>query len=410
MFKQVSSSATLLTAVACLAFQATPRLHAQALSSSADAGTPASTDKYLWLEDQESPRALEWVKAEDARSLKIIEADPRYATNYADALKIAVAPDRLPEPDQRGSEIYNFWRDADHVNGIYRKTSLANYLTANPTWKTVIDYDALGKQDNQKWVAKGLNCLYPGDRLCLVTLSAGGEDADTQREFDLKTGQLVPNGFVLPHSKQGAAWMDKDTLIVARDWGAGTMTASGYPFVVKLWKRGTPLSSAKEIFRGKPSDLGAGGYTLHDNKQHTLTLLSRNVTIFESETWVLMPDGTTQKLVIPSKANVAGLIDGRVLISIDQDWTPDGQIQTFKQGSLLDVKLAELLKDPAHLKPSIVFAPTADEFLQSSATTKSRLLITTLKHVQGRAYSYTPTLTGWSRKDLPVPRKTSPSA
>ena len=80
---------------------------------------------------------------------------------------------------------------------------------------------------------------------------------------------------------------------------------------------------------------------------------------------MLTPDGTKQ-LAIPSKANVAGLIDGRVLLSIDQDWTPDGQLQTFKQGSLLDVKLADLLKDPAHLKPSIVFAPTSDEFLEGA--------------------------------------------
>jgi prolyl oligopeptidase len=414
MLKQISQSATLLTAAVCLAFVATsPRALAQDHAAATEPGTstpaampPLPADKYLWLEDQESPRALDWVKAEDARSLKILEADPHYASFYADALKIAVSPDRLPEPEQRGSEIYNFWRDASHVNGIYRKTSLADYLTAKPTWKTVIDYDALGKQDNVKWVSKGLNCLYPGDHLCLVTISAGGEDADTQREFDLKTGQFVAGGFVLDHSKQTVSWLDKDTLIVARDWGAGTMTASGYPFVVKLWKRGTPLDSAKEIFRGKPTDLGAGGYTIHDNKQHSLTLLTRNLTIFENETWVLTPDGP-KHLVIPTKSNVAGLIDGRVLLSIDEDWRPDGQPQTFKQGSLLDVKLSELLKDPEHLKPSIVFAPTADEFLEGSTTTKSRLLVTTLKHVQGRAYIYTPTMTGWSHKELPVPENVS---
>ena len=412
MFKQVSQSAALLTAALCLGFVATaPGILAQDAVNSAEAGTsnaqpPLPADKYLWLEDTNSPRAMDWVKTEDARSLKVLEANPRYASFYTEALKIAVAPDRLPVPEQRGSEIYNLWRDASHTNGIYRKTSLADYLTANPTWKTVIDYDALGKQDNVKWVAHGLNCLYPGDHLCLVTLSAGGEDADTQREFDLKTGQFVTGGFALPHSKQSVAWLDKDTLIVARDWGAGTMTASGYPFVVKLWKRGTPLESATEVFRGKPTDLGAGGYTLHDNKQHTLTLFSRSVTIFESETWVLTPDGTKQ-LIIPSKANVTGLIDGRVLLSIDQDWTPSGQLQTFKQGSLLEIKLADVLKDPAHLKPSIIFEPSADEFLEGATTTKSRLLVTTLKHVQGRAYIYTPTLTGWSHKELPVPANAS---
>ena len=412
MLKQISMSPAVLAAALCLAFVSpAPRILAQQATTTPEPGTPAVTpplpdDKYLWLEDTNSPRAMDWVKAEDARSLKVIEADPHYQSFYDDALKIAVAPDRLPEPEQRGGEIYNFWRDADHVNGIFRKTSLADYLTAKPTWKTVIDYDALGKQDNVKWVSKGINCLYPGDHFCMVTLSAGGEDADSQREFDLKSGQFVTGGFTLPHSKQSVSWLDKDTLMVARDWGAGTMTSSGYPFVVKLWKRGTPLDSAKEVFRGKETDLGASGYTIHDTKQHSLTLFTRSITIFSSQTFVLTPEGP-KELSIPAKANVAGMLDGRVLLSIDEDWTPDGQPQTFKQGSLLDVKLADLLKDPAHLKPSIIFAPTADEFLEGSTTTKSRLILTTLKHVQGRAYVYTPTPTGWTHKELPVPENVS---
>jgi prolyl oligopeptidase len=412
MPKQVSKSPALLAAALYLAFiSVAPRAFAQEAALAAEPGTPAAmpalpADKYLWLEDVDSPRAMDWVKAEDARSLKVLEADPHYAPYYAEALKIAEAPDRLPTPAQRGGEIYNLWRDADHVNGIYRKTSLADYLTPHPIWKTVIDIDALGKQDNVKWVAKGLGCLYPGDHYCMVALSAGGEDATTQREFDLKSGQFVPAGFTLPHSKQNVAWLDKDTLILSRDWGPGTLTASGYPFIVKLWKRGTPLDRAKEIFRGQPTDLGANGYTLHDAKNHSLTLFVRNVTIFENQTFVLTPAGPRQ-LMIPAKSRIAGLLDGRVLLSIDEDWKPAGQLQPFKQGSLLEMKLSEVIKDPANLKPSIVFEPTADEFLQGAATTKSRLLLTTLKHVQGRAYIYSPDLIGWTRKEIPIPENVS---
>jgi prolyl oligopeptidase len=387
------------------------QLAAQTSAAQTPAGTtPAAdsstTDKYLWLEDVNSPRSMAWVKSEDARSLKILESDPNYASYHAEALKLSQAPDRLPIPQQRDGEIYNFWQDATHTNGIFRKTSFADYLTKNPSWKTVIDYDALGKQDNTKWVSKGVDCLYPGDHYCMVSLSAGGEDADTQREFDLKTGTFVDAGFVLPHSKQQVSWLDKDTLIVARDWGPGSMTTSGYPFIVKLWKRGTPLDSAKEVFRGKDTDLSASGYTLHDAKGHALSLFVRGVTFFESQTFVLTPDGPKQ-LDLPAKSNISGLLEGRVLLTIDQDWTPAGQRQTFKQGSLLEMKLSDLLKDPAHLKPSIVFEPTANEFLENVATTKSRLLLTTLDHVQGRAYIYDPGLTGWSHKSLPVPENVS---
>lgn len=390
MRNRLSKLVILLSAV--LAATVATQIHAQ----------QDATDKYTWLEDVSGDRSMTWVKAENARTAKVLESDPRFAQYEADALKIAEAPDRLPTPGLRGNDVYNFWRDAQHVRGILRKTTLADYLTEQPHWQTVIDVDALGKQDKMSWVSKGMNCLYPGDQYCLVTLSNGGEDADTMREFDLKTGKFVEGGFVLPRSKQSVSWLDKDTLLVARDWGPGTMTKSGYAFVVKEWKRGTPLSDAKEVFRGEESDISASAYTLHDAQGESLTVYHRGVTFFESKVLVKTAQGM-KPLAIPAKAGLSGLIDGRVLLRINVDWTPDGQTKSFKQGSLLDVKLKDLVRDPAHLKPTIVFAPTKQEFIEGAATTKTRLLVTTLDNVQGRAYIYTPTAAGWTKKPLDVP-------
>src|SRR5579859_2789501 len=191
-------------------------------------------DTYQWLEDVNGARAMDWVKSENERSAKVLEADPRFAEFKAQALTVLESPERIAYPVFRNGTVYNTWQDAAHVRGILRKITLADYLTPQPHWETVMDYDAVGKVDNEKWVQHGMVCLYPGDGLCLAGLSAGGEDADTLREFDLKTGKFVAGGFVLPKSKQQVAWVDKDTLLVARDWGKGTMTTSGYPFVVKL--------------------------------------------------------------------------------------------------------------------------------------------------------------------------------
>ena len=370
---------------------------------------PAATgdsDKYAWLEDVSGERSMAWVNVENARSAKVLESDPRFAAYDADALKIAEDPQRLAMPDLHGDEVFNFWQDAEHVNGILRKTTVADYLTANPKWQTVLDYDALGTKDKVKWVHEGMTCLYPEDSDCMVNLSAGGEDAYTEREFDLKTGKFVDGGFVLPHSKQDVAWEDKDTLLVARDWGAGTMTASGYPFVVKEWKRGTPLESAKEVFRGQATDIGAGPEVFEDMQGHRLTLFVRNVTFFENQTFAMTPQGL-KEMEVPKKSNVLGLLDGRLLLSIDEDWTADGR--TFKQGSLLAMEVGALLKDPAHLKPSVVFEPTDKEFFQGAAATKDHLLVTTLNHVQGRAYVYTPVKGGWTKKPLDVPANVSVS-
>src|SRR5580658_9378274 len=193
-------------------------------------------DKYTWLEDIYGERQLAWVKAEDARTAAVIEKDSHFAPLEADALKVLESPERLPHPEFRNGVVYNTWRDADHVRGIVRRTTLKDYLTPEPKWETVLDYDALAKEDKQSWVGKGLNCLHPADEFCLVGLSAGGEDADTLREMSLRTGKFVEGGFALPRGKQTVAWEDKDTLLVARDWGPGTMSEAGYAITIREWK------------------------------------------------------------------------------------------------------------------------------------------------------------------------------
>ncbi len=236
-------------------FQAAPAVLVLASSSLHAQGPGPSEDKYAWLEDVAGDRSMTWVKAENARTAKVLEADPHYAPYFAAALKVAEDPTRLPVPSLRGGEVYNQWRDAANPRGLMRKTSVADYLSEHPHWTPVIDYDALGKAEGVGWVGHGLSCLYPGDQFCVASLSAGGEDAVSMREFDLKQNKFVGDGFTLPHSKQSVAWVDKDTLLVERDWGTGTMTSSGYPFVVKEWKRGTPLEHGEGVVSrcGRPT-------------------------------------------------------------------------------------------------------------------------------------------------------------
>ena len=361
-------------------------------------------DPYVWLEDVHGDKALAWVKAENERSAQVLQVDPRYAEFKAEALKILESPDRLAMPVFRNGTVYNTWQDAAHVRGIVRKTTLADYLTAQPNWQTVIDYDALAKADNERWVQHGLNCLYPGDSVCMAGLSAGGEDADTQREFDLRTGKFVEGGFVLPRGKQRVAWLDKDTLIIAREWAPGTMTASGYPFVVKLWKRGQPLDQATEIYRGKETDeVGSSGFDMKDAQGHHATILGRGVTFFSREFSLLTASGV-KRIGLPGKSNISGLLDGQIIVSLDEDWKPEGSDKTVAQGTVVSLDLKAVEADPTHLKPTVIFAPTAEEFEQQVADTRNHLIITTLDRVQGRAYIYTRGKSGaWTRKKLEVP-------
>jgi prolyl oligopeptidase len=374
-----------------------------ALGAKAQAQLPE--DKYMWLEDTANPKTMEWVKAQNARTVADFETDPRFAADHADALRILNDPEKLAVPRLNGDWVYNEWKDAQHLRGLLRRTPVTDYLTASPNWQPLLDIDALNHAENAKWVSRGLNCLYPGDQYCFAMLSNGGEDATTAREFSLKDAKFIPGGFVLDHSKQDIAWEDKDTLLVARNWGPGMLTNSGYPFVVKRWKRGTPLDSAQEVFRGQATDeLSSSANVVHDASGHQLVTFERGVTFFTSQTFVETPKGLKQ-LAIPSKARIAGMIDGRLLIHTHEDWTTGGK--TIPAGSLVEVKLADVQRDPEHLNPQVVFAPTGQEFLQQTGITPHHLLLTTLDNVQGRAYLYSTSATGWTSKRLELPENSS---
>ena len=371
----------------------------------AQGSTTEQPDKYTWLEDIHGDKSMEWVKTENARTAAVMEKQASFAPLDEDALKVLDSPDKLASPQFRGGLVYNTWRDKDHVRGIVRRTTLESYLTDDPKWETVIDYDALGQQDKQSWVGHGLACMQPEEERCMVALSVGGEDAVTFREFNLKQGKFIEGGFVMPRGKQRLAWLDKDTLLIGRDWGPGTMSEAGYPITVRKWKRGTPLEGAVEVYRGDTKDNGYGDdpIVLVDGQRNSVALIERSKSTFESEWYVLLPDGP-RKLGLPLKCNVAGLQDNQLLVLLQEDWTPEGGSKSFAQGTVVSIDASAAKADPAHLKPVVVFAPTAQEFAQEVVATKNHVLLTTLEHVQGRAYILTHGKNGeWTRTKLPVP-------
>src|ERR1044071_4060557 len=218
-------------------------------------------DPFLWLEEIEGNASLAWVARQNARTLTALESDPRFDGLYHAALEVLTSAERIPYPAFLGDRLTNFWQDETNIRGLWRETSLAAFLTPEPAWRSLLDIDAL---------------------------SDGGKDAAEKREFDIASGEFVGNGFRLPEGKQSAVWLDDDTLLVARDWGPGTMTRSGYPFVLKRLGRSMPLDSAVEIFRGSPEDVGIGVSVLRDPGGTVCgILLNRRVSFFDSE-WHLL--------------------------------------------------------------------------------------------------------------------------
>ncbi|MGB8908616.1 MAG: prolyl oligopeptidase family serine peptidase [Candidatus Cybelea sp.] len=370
-------------------------------------GVAPAGDPYLWLEDVHGTQAMIWVKAENAKTLAVLKNDPNFAGLYADALRIAEAKDRIPTPEFIAGSIYNFWQDDEHLRGIWRRTTSTDFANASPQWSTVLDLDAIAKAENANWVWKGADCAWPQENRCMVYLSDGGEDAMTAREYDLSAKQFVPNGFTLPRAKQRTAWENPDSLLVSREWSPGELTTSGYPFVVKRLERGQPLSSAVEVFRGSASDGGYGvtPLVLHDGNGDNATLIERPVTTFEAECYLVTASGP-RRLTLPLKAQPAGLIAGRLLFTLQEEWSANGTV--FPQGSLVEVDLAAATADPQHLEPALVYAPGPRETLEDVAQTNSRLLLTTYENVRGRAWVYTPDAKrGWTKVRLDLPDDSS---
>jgi prolyl oligopeptidase len=364
----------------------------------------AADDPYLWLEQVDSPRALDWVRAENGKTLSVLEKDPRFERFHAEALAIAETKDRIPAPAQIGGRVFNFWQDAEHVRGLWRVTTPADYdAGGTPHWKAVLDLDQVAQAEHANWVWEGADCEHREERLCLISLSDGGEDAVTVREFDLRRGAFVAQGFALPKGKQRATWADADTLLVAREWAPGELTTSGYPFVVKALHRGQPLSAAKEIFRGQASDGGYGvePHAFADARGHRALTIERPLSTFESEKYLVTPAGV-KRLALPAKADLLELYDGQLLVRIGQPWEAGGV--AVKEGTLVAIDLAQATAHPDALKPVQVYVPGPRQALESVAGTKQALLVTTLDNVRGRAALYTHAKDGtWKAAPLALP-------
>ncbi|HWH21685.1 MAG TPA: prolyl oligopeptidase family serine peptidase, partial [Allosphingosinicella sp.] len=366
----------------------------------------AGEDPFTWLEEIEGEKALAWARAENEKSLGVLEKDPRYAAFYANALRILEAQDRIPFVSIQPNGLYNFWQDPKHVRGIWRRTTLDSYRTDNPTWETVLDIDALSAAENANWVFQGATCLMPEYRRCMVTLSNGGKDANVIREYDVIEKKFVDGGFSLPEAKQNIAWLDENTLLVAREWGEGTLTKSGYPFVVKALKRGQKLEEAREVFRGSPEDVRAFPFVLRDEAGKVQGAgAARAVNFFDNEYTLFTPGGNV-KLPIPKKSSPAGISQGRLLLTLREDWSPKPGL-SFKSGSVLSYDLEEWKGGPTTAMPSLVFAPGPRQTLGGMATTKDRMILTILDNVRGKAFTYDYAGGSWKATPVDLPRNST---
>ncbi|HEY2177773.1 MAG TPA: prolyl oligopeptidase family serine peptidase [Caulobacteraceae bacterium] len=368
-----------------------------AIAQTPPSATPGAVDPFAWLEDIHGARAMAWVEAQNKRTAARLESDPRYETFRREALALFTATDRIPRPGFLGQAVDNFWQDGAHIKGLWRRASGASYNSPAPAWETLIDLDALSKAEGRNWIFKGASCLPPADRLCLVRLSDGGGDAVELREFDTRAKAFVPGGFRFSAGKQEAVWLDADTLLIGRDFGPGTLTASGYPFIAKRITRGQPLSEATEVFRGEFADVSAGAEVLRGPDgavEHVL--FTRGVDFFSRRYWLMAANGPPRALDLPGKIDLRGYVDHRMIVSLNENWAAGPGHGAFKAGELIAF-------EPVSGAAELIFHPSVTQTVDQVEVTQNRVLVELLDNVNGALDIYGRGPDGWRARRLGFP-------
>jgi len=353
-------------------------------------------DAQQWLEDVSGEKALSWVKAQNQITRNKLDNDAGFKQLRSDLQVILNSKDRIPGIRKMGDAVYNFWTDAEHPRGIWRKTSLDEYRKPQPKWETVLDIGALAAAENENWVFKNSNCREPAFDRCLIELSRGGADAVTMREFDLNTKTFVKDGFSLPEAKMSLDWRDKDTLFVATDFGTGTLTDSGYARVVKEWKRGTPISAARTILEGKKTDMAVSAQsTQHGGIQHNL--VHRQITFYTAENFLLEGD-QLKKLDIPEKSGVA-FFSTQMIVTPRETWKTGDK--AYASGSVLAIDFKAFQNGDRQF--STLFEPSDSTSFTGLTATKNYLLVQSLDNVKSHLQEWKITNGKWQSRQVQLP-------
>ncbi len=381
---------------ACQSIGLAAGLAAGILASPVHADPGVSTDTYQWLEEVTGEKPLAWVKQRNAQSEAELAASPAFKQLEAQLRAILDSDAKIPAVEKIGAHYYNFWKDAQHPRGLWRRTTLAEYRKPKPAWETLIDLDALNQAEGENWVWHGADCLKPAYARCLVALSRGGADADVTREFDLATKQWVQDGFFRAEAKGALGWIDADSVYVYTDFGAdaagaSTLTESGYPRIVKQWRRGTPLASASVVYAGTADDMYIAAYRDHE-PGFQRDFVSRTLAFYNDELYLRGADGALHKVDAPNSAN-KGVHRQWLTLELREPWTVGGK--THPAGSLLAADFDAFVAGERAF--DVLFAPTDKTSLAGFSWTKNHLVLNVLDDVKHRLSVLTPGAGGWKR-------------
>jgi prolyl oligopeptidase len=350
-------------------------------------------DPYLWLEEVDGERALAWVEAQNAATLARF-GDARFAADRDTLAAIFDRPDNIPIIARRGPRVFNFWKDAAHPRGLWRATTLDNYRSERPEWDILLDLDALAAKEGQDWTWSGAATIPGTHDRAIVKLSRGGADAVTLREFDLASRDFVAGGFTLPEAKSGAAWADRDTLLLSSALGEGMATSSGYARTVRVWRRGTDPLAAPVIFETDANHMAVGAEVDREAPEERVVFLE-TIGFFDSIGWLGNRTGPQTRLDVPTDAWLSWH-RGWAAVKRRTAWTVGGE--TYPGDTVLGMSFAAFLAGDRHF--SKLFEPAERRALQGFFWSGGRLILSILDDLKPVFEVLTPSDAGWARQHI----------
>jgi prolyl oligopeptidase len=350
-------------------------------------------DPYLWLEDIEGERALAWVEAQNAATLARF-GDARWAADRDLLAAIFDRPDNIPLIARRGARVFNFWKDAAHPRGVWRATTLDDFRNEAPQWRILLDLDALAAREGEDRTWSGAATVPGSHDRALLMLSRGGADAAALREFDLASGAFVPGGFSLPEAKGGAAWLDRDTLLLSSAFGAGMATRSGYARTVRLWRRGTDPLAAPVIFATEADRMAVWADLDRDSEEECVRF-SERLGFFDEIVRIGDRGGPRTRLDVPTDASIEWH-RGWLALKRRTPWTIGGQ--THPPDTVLGISFAAFLAGDRQVER--LFEPAGRRALRGFFWCGGRLVLSVFDNLRPVFEALTPSAAGWSRAPI----------
>jgi prolyl oligopeptidase len=350
-------------------------------------------DPYLWLEEVEGERALDFVERQNRRTLETF-GGAQFADDRDMLAAIYDRPDNIPYVARRGKLLYNFWKDANNPRGLWRRTTMEEFRKPHPKWETLLDVDKLAAEENQDWLLNGIQTLPGNHPRAMLALSRGGSDAVTLREFDTDAKAFVPDGFVLPEAKSGVEWFDADTLMLSSPSGEGMATASGYARTVRLWRRGTDVNRAPVIFETITGNMRVY-CNVDDSGPTRRAWFVDQMDFFNFAIFLGNESGPTSKLELPTNVWMLAHRDW-FAVKPREAWTVAGR--TYAADTVLCISLSAYLAGDRNF--TIVFEPEPRRALQGFYWAAGKLVLSILDELRPVFEICTPSANGWRRERM----------